>query len=280
MGAIEKASAYIISEGSANHQLELGLAGIDPGRGKAELVAAITGRQNDDGSFPAAGPDGGPGSVLSTSDRVDLLARVGEAGAAGKGAAWLAAQQREDGGFCENPALADTIDGEWDWYTTKNTVTWMTGDAIVALALAGGFDRQMNAARNLLLRTRNKDGGWPGQVAEGYPDRTDLWTVPGVVQGLLAAGIAPNHDVFAGLPGALGRQKDGWKNPIENPLPVFLGLGRRAADDDVQACLKLLAAAQNDDGGWPHFVGGESHPAPTTAVLALLAKYRLALPDE
>ena len=102
--------------------------------------------------------------------------------------------------------------------------------------------------------------------------------VPFALPLLLAAGIAPNHDVFAGLAGALGRQRDGWRNPIENPLPAFLGLGRRAADGDVQECLKLLAETQNDDGGWPYFAGDESHADPTAAAVTLLRKYRLDLP--
>jgi hypothetical protein len=278
MVSLQKAFDYVISTGKAHHHLELALAGVDVPRAKAELVAEITGSQNDDGSFAGSRPRGEPGSVPATSRRVELLARAGEGKGAAKGAAWLASMQRDDGGFSENAALADTLKAEWDWYSAANPVTWITGDAMVALAATGGFDKNITLARNLLLRARNKDGGWPGQVAEGYPDRTDLWTIPGVVQGLLAAGVAANHDVFAGLAGALGRQKDGWRNPIENPLPAFLGLGRRAADGDVQECLKLLAETQNDDGGWPYLAGDESHPDPTTTVVALLWRYRLDLP--
>jgi hypothetical protein len=278
MASLQKASAYVISAGKAHHHLELALAGVDVPRAKAELVAEIIDSQNDDGSFAGSRPKGEAGSVPATSRRVELLARAGEDKAAPKGAAWLASLQRDDGGFSENPALAETLKPEWDWYSAKNPVTWITGEAIVALAAVGGFDKNITVARNLLLRARNKDGGWPGQVAEGYPDRTDLWTIPGVVQGLLAAGVAANHDVFAGLAGALGRQKDSWRNPIENPLAAFLGLGRRAADGDVRECLKLLAETQNDDGGWPYFAGDESHADPTTAAVALLRRYRLDLP--
>ena len=278
MGSLQKASDYVISAGKAHHHLELRLAGVDVPRAKAELVAEITGSQNDDGSFAGSRPKGEPGAVPATSRRVELLARAGEGEAAQKGAAWLASMQREEGGFSENAALAGTLKPEWDWYSAENPVTWITGDAMVALAAAGDFDKNIILARNFLLRARNKDGGWPGQVAESYPDRTDLWTIPGVVQGLLAAGVAANHDVFAGLAGALGRQKEGWRNPIENPLPAFLGLGRRAADGDVQECLKLLAETQNDDGGWPYFAGDESHADPTAAAVTLLRKYRLDLP--
>jgi hypothetical protein len=278
MGSLQKASDYVISAGKAHHHLELRLAGVDVPRAKAELVAEITALQNDDGAFAATGGRGDPGSVPATASRTDLLQRAAEAKAAQRGAAWLAGQQREDGGFCENPALASTLKPEWEWLSAENTVTWITGEAMAALAAVGEFGQNVTRARNLLLRTRNRDGGWPGQVAEGYPDRTDLWTIPGVVQGLLAAGVAANHDVFAGLAGALGRQKDGWRNPIENPLPAFLGLGRRAADGDVQECLKLLAETQNDDGGWPYLAGGESHADPTAAAVTLLRKYRLDLP--
>lgn len=278
MASLQKASDYVISAGKAHHHLDLALAGVDVPRAKAELVAEITGSQNDNGSFAGSRPKGEPGSVPATSWRVELLERAGEGKAAKKGAAWLASMQRDDGGFSENAALAETLKPEWDWYSAENPVTWITGEAIVALAAVSGFDANINLARNFLLRARNKDGGWPGQVAEGYPDRTDLWTIPGVVQGLLAAGVGANHDVFAGLAGALARQKDGWRNPIENPLPAFLGLGRRAADGDVQECLKLLAGTQNDDGGWPYFAGDESHPDPTAAAVTLLRRYRLNLP--
>jgi hypothetical protein len=278
MDRLKKAAEYVISSGGPHHLLELGLAGIDAGRGKADLVAEITALQNDDGSFAGASGPGKPGSVPVTASRTDLLHRAAETQTAKKAAEWLVGRQREDGGFCENAALASTLKPEWEWFSTEHAVTWITGEAMAALAAVGGFGPNVTRARNLLLRARNRDGGWPGQVAADYPDRTDLWTVNGVVQGLIAAGIAPNHDAFAGLAGALSRQQDRWRNPIENPLPAFLALGRRGADADVQACLKVLAGSQNKDGGWPYLAGGESHPDPTTAAVALLARYRLDLP--
>lgn len=277
MGSLQKAADYVISSGNARHHLELALAGIDPGRARGDLVEEIKDAQNDDGSFAGTLGRGEPGSVPATAATVELLVRAGAGDATTKGAAWLAAMQRDDGGFCENPALAATLKPEWEWFSSSNAVTWITGDAIVALSAADGFGENVIRARALLLRARNKDGGWPGQVSGDYPDRTDLWTIPGVVRGLLAAGIAPNHDVFAGLGAALARQKDHWRNPIENPLPAFLTLGRRGADADVRECLTLLADAQNKDGGWPFLAGGESHPDPTTGILTLLAKYRLTL---
>jgi hypothetical protein len=276
MESLARAAAYVVAAGKAHHHLELSLAGGDASRAKADLVAEATAAQNDDGSFAGARGENEPGSVPATASRVELLARAGAPEAAKKGAAWLAAMQRRDGGFCENPALAANLKAEWEWFSARNSVTWITGEAIVALSAAGDFTENINRARSLLLRTRNKDGGWPGQVAKDYPDRTDLWTIPGVVQGLLAAGIAPNHDVFAGLAGALARQKGRWRNPVENPLPVLLTLGRRAADADVQECLNLLAETQNGDGGWPYLAGDESHPDPTTAFYVLLTKYRLS----
>lgn len=276
MESLARAAAYVVAAGKAHHHLELSLAGGDASRVKADLAAEVTAAQNEDGSFAGTGAKSEPGSVPVTAWRVELLARAGAPEAAKKGASWLAAMQRPDGGFCENPALAANLKPEWEWFSARNSVTWITGDAIVALSAAGDFNENINRARSLLLRTRNKDGGWPGQVAKDYPDRTDLWTIPDVVQGLLAAGIAPNHDIFAGLPGALARQKGRWRNPIENPLPALLALGRRAADADVQKCLKLLAEAQNDDGGWPYLAGDESHPDPTTAFWVLLTKYRLS----
>lgn len=278
MDRLNKAAGYVISAGGPHLLLELGLVGVDAGRGKADLVAEVIALQNGDGSFAGTDGPGEPGSVPATASRADLLHRAGGEKAAQKAAAWLAAQQREDGGFCENEALASTLKPEWEWVSAEHTVTWITGEAMVALAAVGGFDPNVTRARNLLLRARNRDGGWPGQVAADYPDRTDLWTINGVVQGLIAAGIAPNHDAFAGLAGALSRQQDRWGNPIENPLPAFLALGRRGADADVQACVKFLAEAQNKDGGWPYLAGGESHPNPTTAAVALLKRYRLNLP--
>jgi hypothetical protein len=278
MDRLGKAAEYVTSAGGPHHLLELGLVGIDAGRGKDDLVAEITALQSDDGSFAGTRDRGEPGSVPATASRTDILHRAGADEAAKKAAAWLAARQREDGGFCENAALASTLKPEWEWFSAEHTVTWITGEAMAALAVVGGFEPNVTRARNLLLRARNRDGGWPGQVAAGYPDRTDLWTINGVVQGLIAAGIAPNHDAFAGLAGALTRQQDRWRNPIENPLPAFLALGRRGADGDVQTCLKSFAGAQNKDGGWPYLAGGESHPDPTAAAVALLARYRLDLP--
>ncbi|NIT37041.1 MAG: hypothetical protein GTN49_11180 [candidate division Zixibacteria bacterium] len=278
MESLARAAAYVVAAGKAHHYLELSLAGGAVPRAKADLAAEVTAVQNDDGSFVGTGAKSELGSVPVTARRVELLARAEAAEAAKKGASWLAAMQRPDGGFSENPALAANLKPEWEWFSARNSVTWITGDAIVALSAVGGFNENTNRARSLLLRTRNKDGGWPGQIAKDYPDRTDLWAIPAVVSGLLAAGVAPNHDVFAGLPGAFARQKGRWRNPVENPLPALLALGRRAPDADVQECLKLLAETQNDDGGWPYVARDESHPDPTTALFVLLTKYRLSPP--
>ncbi len=272
------AGAYLLAAGKPYHLLEFKFASGGVARPKADLVAEVVANQNADGSWPAGLIAGKPGSVSFTARLVELLARAGAEGAPGKGATWLATMQRPDGGFSENPALADALKPEWEWFSTVNAVTWITGDVILALVVAGAPAATINKARNLLVRARNRDGGWPGQVSPNYPDRTDLWTIPGVVKGLLAAGVAANHDVFAGLADALRRQKDGWRNPVENPLAALLALGRRTSDAEVQACLKLLAETQNPDGGWPYLAGGESHPDITTAYVALLARYRLEAP--
>jgi len=267
---------YLKKAGLPRHLLELRAVGGDAGASKDELLAALAASQNADGSFRGGRADSGPGSVPATAATVDVLWRAGAEEVAARGAAWLAAMPRPDGGFAENPALAATLKPEWAWFSAENAVTWITGEAMLGLAAVGNHDAVVNRARNLLLRARNRDGGWPGQVSPSYPDRTDLWTIPGVVRGLLAAGIAANHDVFAGLGGALQRQKDHWRNPVENPLPALLALGRRTSDAEVQECVKLLLDAQNADGGWPYLAGGESHPNPTTDAVTLLVRYRLA----
>jgi hypothetical protein len=266
---------YLLAHGGPHHRLAWALAGGSVEETDLELIAVITGWQNGDGSFPPPGLSGKPGSVPATANLTELLMRAGAGDPADRAAVWLANQQRNDGGFAENPALADSLKPEWEWLSATRPVTWVTALAMQALNAAGGYHAPVNRARNFLLRARNRDGGWPGQVGEGYPDRTDLWTLGDVVKGLLAVGIAANHDVFRGLPAALERQKAGWRDPVANPLPTWLALGRRLSDANVQEGLKLLVATQNDDGGWPYLADRESHPDTTLAFMTLLVKYGL-----
>jgi hypothetical protein len=268
--------SYVVAAGKPYHHLELSLTRAVAGlRSRADLTADVVATQNGDGSWPAGGKTGAPGNVPRTAGIVPLLFRAGAADAARKGAAWLAAMQRADGGFCENAALADTLKPEWEWFSAEHTVTWITGSAIVAFTTVDGYNDAVIRARDLLLRARNAEGGWPGQLAPAFKDRTDLWTIPEVVQGLLAAGVAANHDVFRDLVPALVRHREGWRDPIANPLPALLALGRRLSSPEVQEALQLLVATQNDDGGWPYLAGGDSHPDPTTAFVALFGRYGL-----
>lgn len=266
---------YLADAGGPHHHLELNLSGIKL-KDRRELINLITAAQNDDGSWPAGLVKGKPGSVPFSAWMVELLRRAGEEPTAKKGAAWLAAMQRPDGGFAENAALAETLKPEWEWFSTSNPVTWITGEAMVALAAVGGYNAQVNAARNLLFRARNRRGGWPGQVAPAFADRTDLWTVTSVVRGLLAAGTPANHDVFAGIREVLREHRNRWHNPVENPFAAFLALGRRLSDADVQESLTVLAESQNADGGWPYEAGGPSHPDITVGVWTVLVRYGLA----
>lgn len=266
---------YIIAAGGPNHHLELGLIGRNVPQSDAELIAALVERQNGDGSWSVLYESGRPGSVAATARTAELLARAGNPAAAAQGAAWLAAQQRPEGGFAENAALADALKPEWDWISATHIVTGLTGEVILALVAAGGYGAQVAKARDLLILTRHKDGGWPGQLAAAFRERVDLWAVAGVVKGLLAAGIAANHPVFNNLTEALERRKDNWRNPVENPLPAFLALGKRLSDADVQECLRLAAESQNDDGGWPFLAGHESDPTPTVTFTVLFARYGL-----
>ena len=268
--------SYVVAAGKPYHHLELSLTRAVAGlRSRADLTADVVAMQNGDGSWPAGWKAGAPGSVPRTAAIIPLLFRAGAADAARKGAAWLAATQRADGGFCENAALADTLQPEWEWFSAEHPVTWITGAAVVSLTTVGGYDDAVIRARDLLLRARNAEGGWPGQVTAAFKNRTDLWAIPEVVQGLLAAGVAANHDVFRDLMSALARYRKGWRDPIANPLPALLALGRRLSSPEVQETLQLLVGTQNGDGGWPYLAGGDSHADPTTAFDALFGRYGL-----
>jgi len=163
--------------------LALRAAGVSPTRaGGRDLLEELLRAQEDDGSFA--------GRVNTTAFALLALRAAGRAasgGAVRKGAAFIASQANEDGGF--NFAGRGGPSGADD-----------TGAALQALAAAG---RRRTAvvrrAAGWLERRQNPDGGFALQTGSSNAQST-AWAV----QGLIAAGRNPTRVRRGGSRSPLG----------------------------------------------------------------------------
>jgi energy-coupling factor transport system substrate-specific component len=152
--------------------LVLRAAGVRARVGGRDLVAAIVGRQQGDGSFQRR--------VNTTAFAILALRAAGRpAGGAvvGRAARWLAGQADDDGGF--NFAGRGGPSGADD-----------TGAALQALVAAGRRGTPaVRAAARWLAGHANRDGGFPLQPGGISNAQSTAWAV----QGLIAAGRSPGR---------------------------------------------------------------------------------------
>lgn len=267
-----------MKKGKAHHKLEVLLALGRKGENFERLVAELWKGQNADGGWSWMGrwpfEEERPSSVYDTAVILGLLLLAGE----NKGServeramSFLFSMQREDGGWNENPRVYKAILKGWIWYSTEHSVTWITATVVNALILAGyAEDQRVVKALNYLRNMQNKEGGWPSHV--GAPERTDLWAMEEIVEALVNAGEPRDSPVIARALEAVVKYKERWKEPVENPLGVFLKLGYRLEHPYVEECVGYLVAGQHEDGGWGYYNEWDSKPGPTAHLIRHLVK--------
>ncbi|MFG1871320.1 prenyltransferase/squalene oxidase repeat-containing protein [Micromonospora arborensis] len=218
-----------------------------------EVLDAAEAGQTPGGGWPAV-LDGAVGSVDATCFR---LAELDDLGALGRPAArhaldWLAARQLPDGGWDEDPALADLApewarpgDPEARLYLTANAGFWLSvggRDARAAGPLdhrvGGSYAGVVQAAAQALAVQLAPDGSWPSFVAVGWLSaavlhRQEMYYESALIQGVLAERIPKLSPAdVAWLAGTLRRVDVGEEHWL------------------LVSARERLTRTQRSDGGW------------------------------
>lgn len=270
---IDAAIGYVVAHGDQVDRARLSYlrTGARPAPG---IVARTEVGQATDGGWPATW-DGTVASIDATCFRLGELDDLGalDGPAARQALRWLADRQDADGGWDEDPKLADVApawarpgDPEARLYLTAIAGFWLTvagldarpGQPPVERA-DGGYPQAVQAAAGYISGRLHPDGTWPSYLAAGW------W----------GAAVLHRQAMFydsARMQLVLGDRLPGMSPAdVASLLRTLRQVG--VADDDwlVKAGLRRLADTQRTDGGWP------SDDGPAFDVHTTLTALRAAL---
>jgi len=219
-----------------------------------------------------------PSSVTDTAYFLPALIDVGtgiHSEEVVRASAFLMEAQRDDGGWAENPKLRKTMSDSWTWFSVDHSVTWITGLVITALIKAGHRPDTPSIvkATQFLKSMQNEEGGWPSHTGVPEPGSTDMWTMEEIVPALLSCGETRNSEIIREAENAIVKHRYRWKEPVENPLGVYMMLGYNREHEYVGECIRHLLDNQKEDGGWGFYNEWNSSPDQTVRWLEILQKY-------
>jgi squalene cyclase len=273
----------IFEKGNPYHQLKAlsFLAERDDSR-LINVLEKVKSSQNADGGWSWLGrwdfDERIPSSITDTAYYLPPLIDVGtdvRSEEVVRAAAFLLETQRNDGGWAENPELRKTMQESWTWFSVDHSVTWITSLVINALIKAGyPHDApQIVKAIGFLKNMQNEEGGWPSHTDIPEPGSTDMWTMEETISVLLSCGEKKDSKIIRKAENAIVKHRDRWKEPVENPLGVFLMLGYDRGHQYVEECIRHLIDNQKEDGGWGYYNDWRSSPDQTARWLEVLLKY-------
>ncbi|MFG1952233.1 prenyltransferase/squalene oxidase repeat-containing protein [Micromonospora sp. NPDC048830] len=267
---LDAAIGFVVAHGDAVDRARLSWlrTGAAP---PPELLDTVEVGQLPGGGWPAVWA----GDVASVDATCFRLAELDDLGALGRPAArraldWLAARQQPDGGWEEDPALADAApewarpgDPEARLYLTANAGFWLTVAGLDARAagpldhrVGGAYAGVVHAAAQALAGQLHPDGSWPSYLATGWLSaavlhRQEMFYESARIQVVLAdrlPGISPaNAAWLAATLRRVGVDEQHWT---------------------LVAARRRLAETQRSDGGW------ESDEGPQFDVHTTLAAIR------
>lgn len=218
-----------------------------------ELLALVEAGQLDGAGWPAQ-PDGTVASIDATCFRLAELADLGALGrpAARQALDWLAAGQRQDGTWEEDPALADQAppwatpgDPEARLYLTATAAFWLSVAGRAARSggpmdtrVGGAYAGVVTAASNAIMDQLRPDGTWPSFLITGWLAAAVLYA-----QGRFEPSIRMQLVLERRLPD-LAAAEVAWL------ACALRWLGVRPEERLLVEAYQRLAATQRSDGGW------------------------------
>lgn len=210
------------------------------------------------GQLPDAGWPGHEGGQIASIDATCFrFAELDDLGALGRPSCrqamdWLALQQRSDGTWEEDSALADEAppwaapgDPEARFYLTANAAFWLSAGGLAArpggpldTRVGGAYAGVVANAANTLAQSLASDGSWPSYLMAG-------WYAAAVLYG------QARWDESARIRAVLHRRLD---DVSPGGMAVLASVLRRvgvpAHDPLLHAAYRRLAHTQRSDGGW------------------------------
>lgn len=272
------AVSYVLENGNPFHKLKLLLMLNIQREKRRKLFRELKSLQDPDGGWPWQLQKDVASGISQTARTLELLLKAGEnkdSNTAKRAVAFLFQNQKEDGGWSENPELKGVIPKDWSWVSTEHS-GYQTADAINALLEADYLkDARVAEAVNFLLRTQNDEGGWPSYVSPDYPYKgSDIAAMDHIVTALLRFREPKNSLLLKKAVDALLKHREEWKEPVDGAavLCVFLMLDYPLNHEYVRELVASLIKSQNPDGGWNWFGDLPSNPAQTVDCLEQLMK--------
>lgn len=273
----------IFEKGNSYHHLKaLSFLAEREGNRLLDVLKIIKSSQNADGGWPWLGrwefDEKVPSSITDTAYYLPPLIDCGadiHSEEIVRASAFLLENQRDDGGWAENPELRKTMWESWIWFSVDHSVTWITGLTIKALLKAGypPDAPSIVKATGFLKSMQNEEGGWPSHAGIPEPGITEMWTMEEVISALLSCGEVKDSERIRKAESAILNHRDRWREPVENPLGVFLMLGYDREHDYVKECIRHLLDNQQEDGGWGNYNEWDSNPDQAVRWLETLLKY-------
>ena len=273
---------YIVEHGNAADILRLFSAGYkietDVMNSVLEEVEDLL---NKDGGVPFGLSDGNPSSVKETSELLPLLLKFRKTHdhLIQKMILFLIKRQKGDGGFAEAMNLEHLIEdrygAKWgsEFYPVGKSVTWLTGKALEALALANyNDDERLRRARDFLIYSQYEDGNWPDFR---NMDQSDPLATGNILTGLKAAGVDSKKKVFKDARAALFQHlKDALVNKSTDDMVDLTAVCPPETDKEhnvIMGGLELILESQEKNGGWA-LTGSKKSDTELSSILGFVLK--------
>jgi prenyltransferase/squalene oxidase-like repeat protein len=244
---IDAAIGYVVAHGDPVERARL--AYLRTGApAPPHVIERITEGQRPGGGWPPSG-EAVVASVDATCFRLGELDDLGglRGPAVDRALSWLARQQRDDGTWQEDPALADEAppwampgDPEATLYLTSVAGFWLTVAEVEAHPYheePGRFESTLAAAARYVVGQLRPDGTWPSFLAAG-------WHAAGLLHEQLFFYESARVQLVLG-------DRLGDMSPAD-VASMAAALRRVKLGDDslLQSARKRLSETQRSDGGW------------------------------
>lgn len=263
---VDKAIAFLKERGTDFEKARLGWI-VDGVKPDDEVVRSLLGLQNRDGGFPFDDKDGSPSTVNNT---LNALWQMDELGVLDSSNADLALQylltvQQDDGGWDEDPAIAQYELPPWITPGDLRTRLYLSAHAAYWLAVAQ-FTGHPNFRKALYFLVSHQEE--PGNFF-GFPHTT--WIA---VSAFAMAGRPYSKIVSRGLKFLMDRPFEEWADSqIAWALECLGRAGLPKVHPFISDCLNELEQRQNPDGTWISEDGDTFTVQATINVIKVLKMY-------